>query len=190
MWHLRLAKLEQSFFELLASVHSPLERSDELCGWPVALQQVKVIVPEFKKVYLFAFVLKPVRFLWFDFFFFFFLSSCQKLLRRTLVYLTWEQIFPVPLVKMKVTKWNLSLSREETSAILSWRTTSLFSNQSAQHWGQVAEIAFLSTKCLEGFFFFKTRKKKVVVLSIPVWKSNLCPHGGEVWGWGVVVEDF
>lgn len=37
----------------------------------------------------------------------------------------------------------------------------------SQRWSQVAEIAFLSPKCLEGFFSSKAgEKKKMVVLSV------------------------
>lgn len=63
--------------------------------------------------------------------------------------------------------WNLSLSREETSALLSWRTTSLF-QISQPTLGQVAEIAFLSPKCLGGFV--KTGEK---------WWFCLHVSGGE-----------
>lgn len=91
----------------------------------------------------------------------------------------WEHVSPVLFLKMKITKWNLSLSREETSAILPWLTylpsfKSVYPTLGPGSWN-----CFFIPK-MPGRFFFQNRKKKkkVVILSVPVWKSNLCPHDG------------
>lgn len=114
--------------------HSPLERNDELSVRPLAFPPVPVIDPGHKSgpYLLFLKCVSPPPPL-----------RLPKTIKAHcfLLHCFW---------KWK-SRWNLSLSGEETSGILSWQTSSPF-QRTLSSTGPRLKLLFLSPKWLEGCF--------------------------------------
>lgn len=119
--------------------HSPLERSDELCVRPLAFLPVPVIDPGHKSGPYLLF-LKCVS-----------LLSPPLWLPKTIKAHCSESKFLLHCFWKWKSRWNLSLSGEETSGILSWQTSSL-SQRTLSSTRPRLKLLFLSPKWLEGCF--------------------------------------